>query len=124
MCHEFYLALLDVTAVIFFSREYQVQATLAAETQPFDTYLFSFSSEELVYILDSLLRMYLFSSPPQSPLTPKKHCCLTADMGQQLVRAAVQVHSKLGAMFLATPERLHYRFTLKDLTAVFRCVQR
>ena len=91
----------------------------------------SLSSDELVYILESLLRAELLSGPVATPLpidsatadtaSPSHtYRCLSLDTAHQLVMAAVQVHTKLGAMFLATPDRLHYRFTLKDLTAVFR----
>ena len=94
--------------------------------------IFICSSEELVYILESILKAELFPDPAANPflsdpagtLSSPIHSfrCLTPETAHQLVRAAVQVHTKLGTMFLATPDRLHYRFTLKDLTAVFRYV--
>ena len=41
-------------------------------------------------------------------------------MLQALVQTAVQVHEKVRAMFLPTPERLHYLFSLRHISAIFR----
>ena len=93
-----------------------------------------YSTDELVYILESLLKTELLSTseeapPPSEPAATTStaspshaYRCLCSDTAGQLVRASIQIHTKLGTMFLATPDRLHYRFTLKDLTAVFRYV--
>lgn len=43
-----------------------------------------------------------------------------SDVIYNLVQAAVQVHKKVESMFLATPDRIHYIFTLRNLAIVFR----
>lgn len=45
-----------------------------------------------------------------------------SDVLQRLVAMAIQVHRRVGTMFLVTPDRLHYLFSLQHVASVFRCV--
>ncbi len=54
-----------------------------------------------------------FSPPGQNP---------TAQVVDSVVHMAVQLHNKLERMFIPTPERAHYLFTLRQIAAVFRLV--
>ena len=55
--------------------------------------------------------------------SPASHV-ITDDLIDNLVHAALQIHDKLKSLFLSTPERCHYVFTLRDIAAVFRQVCR
>lgn len=45
---------------------------------------------------------------------------IDASVIHRLVETAVQVHRKLGTMFLATPERLHYVFSMNRISTLFK----
>ncbi len=42
------------------------------------------------------------------------------DVVERLVAMAIQVHRRVGTMFLVTPDRLHYMFSLQHIASVFR----
>ena len=45
---------------------------------------------------------------------------LSADAVSRLVSMAEQVHRRVESMFLATPNRLHYLFSMSNIATVFR----
>ena len=71
------------------------------------------SSEELVSIFHTMLSKSL-----QSQHTAE-HPISGATL-LNLVETAVQVHRKLGSMFLPTPERLHYVFSMNNIATLFK----
>ena len=75
----------------------------------------TYSPEEISTIFDTLLHTTLCPTTG----TPNGQV-FDADVIHNLVQTAVQVHRKVGSMFLSTPDRIHYIFTLRNLSTVFR----
>ena len=71
------------------------------------------SSEELVSVFHTML-----STSLQSHHTAE-HPIDGATL-LNLVETAVQAHRKLGSMFLPTPERLHYVFSINNIATLFK----
>jgi len=79
------------------------------------------SSDDLVHIFSTILRSHFATNQSSSPVqTGQSDDSTDPALLCRLVETAVQVHEKIRRMFLPTPERLHYLFTLRHLATVFR----
>ncbi len=90
-------------------------------------FVISYSSIELVYILETLLSSH-FLSGSQSLLACSRSGRSTvrhfsAELCHNLASVSVQVYIKLSSMFLDIPERFHYSFVLKQLIGIMRSVK-
>ena len=66
----------------------------------------------MVHIYSTMLNMVQQSHSQEDRLDP--------GMLLSLVETAVQVHRKLGSMFLPTPERLHYILNMNHISTLFK----
>ena len=66
----------------------------------------------MVHIFSTMLNTVQQSHPLDDRVDPR--------MLLSLVETAVQVHRKLGSMFLPTPERLHYIFNMNHISTLFK----
>lgn len=71
-----------------------------------------YSSDEMMHIFSTMLNTTQQSHPPEDQLDPR--------MLLNLVETAVQVHKKVGSMFLPIPERLHYAFNMNHISTLFK----
>ena len=75
-----------------------------------------YSSEELVGIFHTMLSESVIQTPP----TGADHVAIDGSTLLNLVETAVQVHRKVGSMFLPAPERLHYVFLVNNIATLFK----
>jgi len=79
----------------------------------------------VTYFQDTCMNVCFFSSEQMCGIFSKiLVSCVSCDVGlvDSIARSAVQVHNRVSTMFLASPERLHYIFSLENISAIFRFI--
>ena len=81
-------------------------------------YLYPFYSEEsLVHTFRVILKDYFINTDRGRPVSSYQR--ITAEVINKLVPLSIELHEQIPLLYLKTPKRLHYVFSLRDLVHVF-----
>ena len=80
--------------------------------------LYVHSSEEaLVHTFGVILKDHFINTDQGRPVSSCQR--ITAEVIDKLVPLAIELHEQIPLLYLKTPKRLHYVFSLRDLVHVF-----
>ena len=76
-----------------------------------------YSEESLVHTFRVILKDHFINTDRGRPVSSYQR--ITTEVIDKLVPLAIELHEQIPLLYLKTPKRLHYVFSLRDLVHVF-----